>query len=276
MNVFHVDVAGMISSLYDKVKGMISSGAKVSSEQIDAATESVIQEHSKDSTTQEAQEGYEKLQQMQQSGTPADDGRVYSSLELLHDAKIISLALVEYNKQSLRLTKNANFSNFLGGYKGSKAKGTSLLGKILGWVFKLALASGGLMIAGDVVNSFLDRPNSLSGNYQASQTSGGSTSIQTKYHLIGDAPLPKTVSVTNTPSNIGDMIVQFAKDVYSGLNGKENLIRNTAGFNIIKRRIAMANIYNPGSGSVMIPPEFTSKKQLVDYFIDDVAKNDTL
>lgn len=260
-SVLHVNVSGMITSLYDKVKNMISGGDKVSSSQIDQATNSTIAEHNTPPTQQDAQE-------IQQHNQPAaDDGKVYSSLELLYDAKIISLALIEYEKINMRLTKVADMSSVLKNLVTTKAKGTTILGTLLGWIFKIALTAAGLMVAGDLINHFI-------GNHQSTTTPSGPTSSQTKYHLIGDTPLPKEMPITNTPDNISNMLVQFAKDVYSNLDGKENLIKGTPGFQAIKNKISWTNMYNPGSGSIMIPPIFSSKKQLVDYFIDDVAKAD--
>ena len=279
MNVFHVDAYGILRSLFDKIKGTISSGKKTSSAEIDAAAQEAVQENSGDVSPQQVQQGFQTLQ-----NTPpqeADDGRVYSSLELMPDAKIIRLALNQYEDQNLRLTKTAlNFEDFFGSYKGNRAKGSSLLGKIFGWVMKIALASAGLMIAGDVINKVLGRPNSFDGSYKPGQepTNTPATSdtgvTQNKYPLKGDAPLPSSIPLVNNPENIESLIIQFAKDVYSGLDGKEQLIRNTAGFQAVKERIAWANVYNPGSRSIIMPPNFTSKKKLVDYFIDDVAKAD--
>lgn len=264
--VFHVNVAGMISSLYEKVKEMISGGEKVHPSQIDQAVNSTIEEQSSPPSPSEMEEGYQALQK-QQGQAPADDGKVYSSLELLHDAKMISLALIEYEKQNMRLTKTADFSSFTKSFGPTRAKGTSLLGRILGWIFKFALTAAGLLIVGAIADHFL-------GGGESHPTSSGPVASQTKYHLIGDSPLPREMPITNTPDNIDNMIVQFAKDVYSGLDGKEGLIKNSPAFKVIKQKISWTNMYNPGSSSVMIPPIFTSKKQLVDYFIDDVAKSD--
>lgn len=283
MEVFHVDVKGMLSSLYNKVKGMVSGGEKVSSSQIDQAVDSTVQEHNTPSTPQEEQEGLIRLKQMQanqaaQTTQAANDGAVYSSLELMHDAKIISLALIEYERQKLRLTKSA-----LLGFGGTKAKGTSLLGKIFGWVIKIAFASAGLMVAGDVVNSFMGRPNSFDGSYKPGETQTespapapqGPVSTQKKYPSKGDSPIPSQFPLTNNPENIDSLIVQIAKDVYSGLDGKEQLIKSTPGFQYIKQKFAWTNVYNPGSRTIIVPQNFTSKKQIADFFIDEVAQADT-
>lgn len=273
MNVFHVDAYGMIVSLYEKVKEMISGGQKVSSSQIDSAVQGIVQDHSQVSGEQEAQEALQKLQQQQQQPAQANDGKVYSSLELLHDAKIIRLAMVEYERQNLRLVKEAiSLSDFIPFYSSRKAKGTTLLGSILGFVFKLALASAGLMVAGDVIRKLFHMDDAPSGGGSGTPAS---TSTQTKYHASGDTPLPREMPVANNRSNIENMVVQFAKDVYPDLNGKEQLIQSSPYFKAVVDQIAHTNLYNPGSAETLIPSIFHSKKQVVDYFIDDVAKRDT-
>jgi hypothetical protein len=281
MEVFHVDIEGMIRSVYDKIKPLLSGGGKVSSEQIDEATAGAAQAQSENATEQDAQEGYKELPKYQtQQAQQANDGKVYSSLELMHDAKIINLAAIEYERHILRLTKTAGFLDFLTGYKSNKAKGSNLLGTIIGWLFKVVLYSGGLMVLGDVVNKVLGRPNSLDKTYQAGQPNNEAPSpdaahaTQTKYPLKGDSPIPSEIPMTNTPENISNILIQFAKDVYSGLDGKEALIENTPGFQVIKEKIAWLNVYNKGSATIMMLPNL-SKKELVDYFIDDVAKADT-
>lgn len=286
--VFHVDIPGMLKSLFDKVKGMISGGDKVSSSQIDAATAEVAQQHSTSGGNEEAKAGYEALQRKQQEAAigKADDHKVYSSLELLGDARFFRLALIEYEHQKLRLTKNAGLMEFITGYSSTKGKGVSLLSRIFGWVVKIALFSAGLMVAGDAVNALLGRPSALTGTYQAGRDDynplGHSSSTpsapsapratQTKFPSKGDAPLPPSWPMVNTPTNIENMLIQFTKDVYSGLDGKESVIRNTPAFQAVKQNITWSNIHNEGSSVIFLPKNFDTKKSVVDFFIDDVAK----
>ncbi len=283
MDVFHVDAWGLLRSLYNKVKTLISSGEKVSSEQIDAITNEAAQEHSQPATPQEAQEGYQALQEKQKKpeGAWADDGKVYSSLELMHDARIISLALVEYEHQKMRLTKEAiSPMDFFSSFSGTKAKSTNILAKIFGWVIKLALASAGLLVAGDVLNKMVGRPNALDRTYQRGKETPEASapvvsrpvSTQTKFKLKADAPLSSTWPLVNTPENIENMLIQFAKDVYSGLDGKESIIRSSPAFQDTKDQLDWFNIHNPGTAVIFIPGNYSSKKQIVDTFIDDVAK----
>lgn len=285
-DVFHVDVLGLLKSLHNKVRDMISGGQKVSSSQISEAATATAQEFSQPATPQEIQSGYLSLQQRQNSApqtesAQSDDGKVYSSLELLHDAKMLSLALVNYEHQKMRLTKEAiNFGSFSNAFSGTRAKSTSLLARIFGWIITIALSAAGLLVAGDVVNKIFGRPNALDHTYQEGKEEPAETaapiapqSVQDKFKLKSDAPLPRSWPLVNNSANIESMLVQFAKDTYDGLDGKESIIQSTPGFQNIKEQISWYNIHNPGSAIIFIPGIFTSKKQLVDYFIDEVARN---
>ena len=259
---FHVDVPKIIESMFSKVKEMISNGHPVSSAQVDAATQSVQQEHVND-------------------GSEADDHKVYTSLELLNEAKLIRLALIDYEHQKMRLMKEGGDENNLLGFGGSKAKSTSLLVTILGWIVKIALASAGLMVAGDAIHALMGTPSALTGTYQEGKTPASSSepsvpsapvSTQKKFPPKGDAPLPMTWPLANSPGNVEEMMIQFAKDTYSGLDGKESLMRSLPSFQGVKEDIEWFNIHNPGTTAIFIPRRYPSKKSLVDHFIDDVAK----
>jgi len=281
MNVFHVDVSGMLSSLFNKVKALISSGKKASSADVDAMTDSAAQEFNAPPSPEEEAQGMQALKnRAPPAENAADDKRVYSSLELLSDARMFRLALIDYEDQSLRLTKEPVIK--MAGFFGStKSKGTSLLGKIFGWVIKLALASAGLMVAGDVANEVMGQPSALSGTYQRGQEHSESQpaapptphSTQTKFPLKTDAPLPGTLPMVNNPQNIENFLIQITKDTYSGLDGKESIITNSPAFQAVKDNIGWFNVHNEGTAITFLPGMFKTKKQLVDFFIDDVAKS---
>lgn len=251
VDYFHVDIPGLLGSVFEKAKPLITSGKPLSSEQIDGITDSVAQEHATE-------------------GAQADDHKVYSSLELMDEARFMRLALIEYERQTMRLTKEGTDVNDFLGFGGARAKSTSLFAKIVGWIFKVVLASAGLMVAGDVAHSVLGTSPGGSSSSEPSAPSGP-VSKQTKFPSKGDQPLPATVSVVNNKQNIENMVIQFAKDTYSGLDGKEDAIRNSPGFKAVVNEIAWYNTHSEGTSVVMLPGQFGSKKRLVDYFIDDVA-----
>ena len=275
MRVFHVDVSGMISSIWDKLKGLISGDKQVTSQQVDSVVQSVAQDHMKPATEEEANAAQKLL-----TKSSYDDQ--------MRDARYVKLTMIEYAAGGLK--KEAGFLDM---FNSRKMKTTSILAMVLGWVLKIGLASAGLMVAGDVVNKFLGRPNALDGSVQkgkpiesGSPSGGGKTvapampiTTQKKFSQNpsykvehNNTSISWTEPVQNNEGSIQTMLTQFAKDVYSGLDGKESIIQGTPGFQAITDRITFFNRAAVGSPMVFIPPEFHSKKQMVDYFIDDVAE----
>jgi hypothetical protein len=275
MRIFHIDVSGIVTSIWDKLKGMISGDKQVSSTQVDAMVQSAVQDHVKPATQEEADQAEQVLKK--------------SYDQMMRDARMVKLTMIEYSTGKMK--KEAGFLDL---FNTRKMKTTNILTKVLGWIFKVSLASAGLMVAGDVVNKFLGRPNALDGSVQkgkpVQQDSSSSAppaavmpvTSQTKFKANtaykvehNNTGVSWTEPVSNNEGAIGTMLVGFAKDVYSGLDGKESIIQGTAGFQAIADRITFFNRNATGSQVVFIPPEFHSKKQMVDYFIDDVAEKAT-
>jgi len=276
MSVFQVDVKGILSSIWNKLKNAISGDKQTTSDEIDEMVNSSVQEHSKPATEEEAASALSLLENR-------------SAAQLLRDAKMLKVALIEYDNH-LKLHKKGGPS-FLSMFSGRKSTTMNLLTKVLGWIFKVAVAAAGLLVAGDVINKFLGRPNALDDTIQdgkpITQPSTQEPAIiqtvskQTKFPVkttytdkkynIGSSNWVE--NIPNDESSIGFMLVQFAKDVYSGLDGKEAIIRTSPAFEVIRDRIVIYNRSSAGDSMVFIPKYFTSKKQIVDMFIDDVAEN---
>lgn len=252
MNVFHIDLNGIIRSIWSQLSPAISSGKQLSSSQIDDFIHSAV-------------------------STAIPDLGAKASLS---DVRMLKLALNDYKSAAIK----KSFFDDLGGRRG---RAGSILVRILSWVFKIALASAGLMVAGDVINKFIGRPNAFDKTLNKGQETSSNqpvpvstfTAKQTKFPLKSgysperhDSDNPWIENVSNNESSIAQMLVNFAKDVYSGLDGKESLIQSSPAFNIVKDRIAWYNHTSPDAPIVYMPGYFTSKKQIVDYFIDDVAE----
>jgi hypothetical protein len=190
--------------------------------------------------------------------------------------------------QSGAFKKEAGFFEM---FSARKSRTAFILTRVLSWIFKVALASAGLVVAGDVVNKFLNRPNALDGTMQKVEPIDQSSqsaipvnvSKQKKFPVkSGYAPEKYNVGdslwmerVTNNSGSIEYMLVNFAKTVYDGLDGKESLIKSSPAFQVVKDRIVQYNHSSPESPMIWLPRYFGSKKQIVDYFIDDVADRTT-
>lgn len=271
MRVFHIDVTGMFRSMWDKLGSLISGDRQVSSGQVDSIVQGVAQEHMSPITEEEATAAQQLL-----TKSNFDD--------LMRDARLIKLTMISYASDSLR--KEAGFFDTM---NHKKKKTTNILAKVFGWVLKIGLASAGLMVAGDVVNKFLDRPNALDGSVQKGKpvdpgpaksavpvmpyTTQTKFKVKPSYHIESNNTASAWIErSSNSHGSISTMLTNFAKSVYDGLDGKESIIQGTPGFQAILDRIVFFNRNAAGGSVVFIPPEFKSKKQITDAFIDDVAE----
>jgi hypothetical protein len=253
INVFDINVVELLTPLCEEVKSLVKSGKPISSSQISNITNQNTQV---DETDQDAGEAN------------------FSSAELIHHAKILKLAIIDFETQNLRLMKedfNYHQSNLykMAANPALKAKSTRLLMKIIGFIITTILAAAGLLVAGDVVRSIFHE----SPAHQSSPSSASTTplSTQTKFTSKGDSALPSAIQMINTPENIEQMLIQFAKDTYNDLDGKESSITNSSNFQTIKDQIVWFNSHHPNSSIISLPSQYSSKKQLVEHFIDQVA-----
>lgn len=245
IRVFHIDVYGILESIYNQIKPSIENNNKFSSDQVHNIVKNSVESSYQASTTSKA--------------------------AAVREAVLFKIALEDY-----QINKNAQVF--------SKAP-ISLLTSILSWFFKIALASGGFMVAGDAINKLVNRPNALDSSYQEGKTkppikeqTAIITSTQTKYPInksYSDVKYnqgtPWSVNAKNTPEGIEDMLVDFAHEVYD-IKDDPSITTGTA-FNVLKARIVAFNKSSEGDNLVFIPQYLKSKKEIVDTFIDEVAKS---
>lgn len=259
VSVFHIDVGSILSSIFNSVKSHISSGKKMSSDQVDDIVSSAVTNHSGAAEPE----------------SDSDFKLEANFSKRLRSAKLIKIAMIDY-----KLNKNAGvFSN-------SKTKIVSLLITVIGWIFKVILASAGFMVAGDIINNILGNPNSLDHTYQAGVTDKVENpnvptikSIQTKFKINSSYSDKKynigsqwVEQISNDPSSIEQMVINFAKEVYDGLDNLDSVIKNTSGFSVVVDRIVSYNKSSQGDREVYIPKYLNSKKEIADLFIDEVAE----
>ena len=202
----------------------------------------------------------------------------------LQNARMLKLALDYYEINLLNkiaAPKGSWFSN----YSSRKSGTTSILSQILSFVFRAIIASAGLMVAGDAMNHFLNRPNALDNSVKDGKPSPkeeassfipstNNLSINPSYQNItkNSNTTNWIENITNNASNISQMLLSFAKDVYQNINNYDSLIQANPYFQNLVETIAWYNHESPGSPTVFIPKMFTTKKQLVDQFMNDVAE----
>lgn len=271
--VFHVDVAGIFRTVWTKLKEAVGSGKQLTSAHVDGTVDDAVQSHNKPPTEEEANQAMQTIKQQ-------DTQHAKSASMRVREAKMFKLAMKEYQANSL--VKSAGVLDW---FTSKKSSAGSLFGEILKWIFKIALSAAGLMVAGDIINKFLDRPNALDGSMMHGKPTGESaqapsqvTSKQTKFK-VNPALANESHSgggwIENVPNNkesIGDLILRWTNEVYPQTRGLDSIIRNTAGFQTIVETIAFQNNRAAGGPVIFIPRIFSSKKMLVDHFIDEVAE----
>lgn len=269
VSMMHIDVAGILRSIWDKLKGVSSGDRPTTSAVVHEAVTSSVQEHSKPATQEEADAAQREAQK--------------SSHQLLRDARFLKLAVIEFDRSPKRIKEAGWFDIF----SAKKASTTNLLSLLLSWIFRIAFASAGLMVAGDVANKFLSRPSALDGTLSGGKEKPSSAPMhvatQTKFKVqpsygqedknVGNTPWVE--GVANNKSFIDALLVLFSKQVYQGLDGLESIIMSTPGFQEIADRITFYNQAHAGDQMVFIPKYFHNKKEMVDMFIDDVAQKAT-
>tara|TARA_R110000868_G_scaffold99024_1_gene272578 strand:- start:7607 stop:8641 length:1035 start_codon:yes stop_codon:yes gene_type:complete len=256
MSVFHIDVNSILSSVFNSVKNYISSGKQITPDQVDNIVSGSVNDHAG-------------------ASEPDNDFILKENFsKRLRSAKLIKIAIMDYN-----LNKNAGI------FGDSKSKVISLLITVISLVFKVALTSAGVMVVGDIINHVSGRPNSLDHTYHAESKDKAESpevpvirSTQTKFKIktsysdkkynVGSQWIEQ---ISNDPSSIAQMVVNFTKEVYDGLDNLDNIIRDTSGFSVVVDRIISYNKSSQGDREVYIPKYLNSKKEIADLFIDEVA-----
>ena len=254
--MFHLDLAGIFRSIWNGLKGELSGGKQTTSDQVHNIVQNAIQENTSSTTEQ----------------TPASTENIAPTLaRQLRRVQIFKVALNNYEKNGKLFAFAAKPS-------------ISMLSQILSFLFRVIISSAGLMVAGDAMNHFLGRPNAIDNPIRGGKPVGEvatapDSSRQTHFPLNPSYQDTVKNSSSNTwaediPNNtdsISQMLQNFAKDVYQGLNGHEADIQSSPHFQSLVHTIAWYNQAAVGENLVAIPRAFATKKQLVDQFIDDVA-----
>ena len=189
---FHVDIASFLKSIWSEVKQLVSGNKQTSSSQIDSIVDSNIANFNSADTTETSNQNLTR-----------------PKTSLLSDARLIKLAMIDFEKQSLKLTNKPFVSLAI---FSKRSASVSMIGKIFGWILKVSLASAGLMVASDMIHKWLGQPNALDHNFQEGKGEVASVkSKQTKYRSQPDATLPKSIPIENDPQNIENLLIQWTK-----------------------------------------------------------------
>jgi hypothetical protein len=249
--MFHFDLAGILRDIWSSLKEELSDGKTTTSEQVNTIVQNAVQQNSS-------------------APVPTATG---SLSQQFRQAQLLRLGMERYPGQvmlSLAAVKPS----------------PTLLAQILSFILRVILSAAGLMVAGDLMNHFLNRPNALDNPMPMGHPVGPAPDSLPTPPVQSLFPLNPSYQDTsrntansswientnNDPSSISQMLLNFTKDVYQGLQGHDSLIQSDPYFQNLVETISWYNHESPNSPSVFIPRMFVTKKQLVDQFIGDVAQ----
>lgn len=245
----------ILMSIVNSIKPMLFPGSKIDPAHVDAAAAQAAQADI--SATTEAD--VDKLTK----------GATLRDAQLLKIAMLHTLAIKEKNIPELE--KRAQIASALLQLVGLKSKTSSILGRVIGWIVKVVLASAGFMVLG----SILEKGKEMVMGPSAPKSSNLVSSTQTLFK-VNPGYTEEKMNVNNgwietvPPDQIGNQVVQWATNIYPDLKGKDNFIRSSQAFNATIKEIQDYNSTNT-SGITFMPKMFSSRKKVVDMFIDDLA-----
>lgn len=289
---FGFDIQGVVSKIVDAIKPKLMSGQQVSAEEVSSIGKSVVGSLASEAAPDDL---FEPLRKMSQSG------ELYKTAQSVDALKSL-LGLSPSAGSTLPKTP------FLFGSGGSilqkvfgslfslpnRGKGKWLLGGFVIWIIKTILAGAGLLAGAEAISGMMGHKKPT-----APSTPGSSVvSPAPAHHEDGSTYSMSPVSTSDAPAampaptpardsqelwvvplvgdgSVEDTLVAWALDLYPNLDKYddiENIIKNSSAF-----RATAALLKNDpkkiGNKSLVMPSEFSSRKSVVDTFIDDVIRN---
>lgn len=270
---FGLNIMNILRDVGGEIKSLITGGHSLHSSDVEAIANRAVQNNAGGEPTQSQFEN--ALQHPLTSLTSLVSLQGLS----LRDARLYKVALLHIRDH--KLTKEAGFLTTLGRFIGLKSYTANALVAIIKWVVVALLASVGLLAVDDAAHSLLGSPSKTEYTQPtARETELASeipvpTSTQTVFK-VNPAYQEERFNTTKhwiepvAPTQIGDEIVQWTQDIYPDTKELTDDIKNTVGFNQAVQAIDNYNKTNTLNITFM-PPSFTSRKKVVDMFIDELA-----
>lgn len=247
---FDINIGGILRSAYNSIKSALQGSQTISPTTVTSIVNDAVDSNSKSMSPEE------------ESSIIARLSAKKSSLNVLNDARFVKLALTGYEKE---ITKQALPAGLL-------VKLLPVLKSIFGFIFKTILASAGLLVVGEATTSLLGK-SPISETKQPAIPEVRSTQTKfkptsTDYTFNGQNAIQRYY---NTEQGVSQMVLDFAKESYQGLDSLNDIIKSTTGFRAVVSMILSYNQMTKGDPMVFIPNIFKSKRNMTDHFIDEVA-----
>lgn len=164
---------------------------------------------------------------------------------------------------------------------GGASKIRWIIGGLASWIVKTLLAGAGLLAIGGLVSGFLGhkRPEVKLNKSQEELTEKEEPQSSQSFFSFKKEPaeLSRSAPVRLYPvvnGSIKDTIIAWTLDLYPDLKQYkdiDNVLLSSAAFNNVLNKI-QSDISRLGKKNFMLPPEFNSRKEVVEEFIDDILR----
>lgn len=258
---FGFDLGKIFGEIVDEVKSLISSHTKTTSEHINNVVHQAVMNNIGGEPTQS---DYERI--------------THKASMTLEEAKLYNLAVIGIMQEQV---KEGQARRGLAKLLDLRSPTALAITSIIGWLVKVVLWAGGLMVADDVVHSILGSPKhdtSTTESPAQTETTISAPPVSTQTTLKVNPNYNDIRMTTNErwiepvpPNNIADDIVQWTKDIYPDTKNLDAEIHNSPSFQQVVQTIDNYNRTNTTDITFM-PKIFTSRKNVVDRFIDEVAQ----
>ena len=304
MTVFHIDIPAIFSEIYSKIKSLISGDKKTTSDAVNSIVSAAVSSNMGQISSQEDSTLEQKFKE---EVAKLSTGKSYNTSK----KNIIKNSYIDFDQLPSKISERKKIrtakiirslldrNDYLfikesgWGIANQKATG-GILSQLLGFVFSSILASAGFLIAGDAINSMMGRSSALTGTLSNGKPVAGTGKSDAPTAPVATAKKSvKNVKylspsyreenyntsemwILNVPVDrwsISNMLIGFANEVYSNLKDKTNEMMSSSYFNLLVQKIFNENSEREGSQMLIIPSGFHSKRDLVDFFIDDININ---
>lgn len=256
--LFHFEPSKMLGDIVGGIKESVMSGQQISSEQVDAAANRAVANNYGSAPTEE------------------DFRKITTSLSL-REIQIYKLSLDHTIKElhQGKLEKKAQVPLFLK-FLGLKPVTASILSKVLSWIIKTVLISGGFMAAGALWEHMTGNGSKPGAPSATAPGTATPTAAVQQLFKVDPGYNDEKLNVSSgwiegvPPSQIENQLVSWAQEIYPELRGKESFIRSSQLLPQVAQFIQQYNSNNTSNVTFM-PKRFTSRKQIVDMFMDELA-----
>lgn len=259
---FGFKITDIFKQIASEVKSVISGNKQVSSSTIDHITENAVNSNSGKSITEDP-----------------------TQLLNLFKSQSLSINEVMLYKEAIIKT-SVGIGSSIARLVEMKSTTARILMTVIGWIVTVILASAGFIVADDVVHSLIGSPDKRD---LPSITDQSTTPLTPQDHQTSLPASTQTVFKVNPgyreeklnlndrwiepvpPDQIAEEVINWAKDIYPDLKNSDEEIKSSPAFNNTIQVITKYNRTNT-SNITFMPRIFSSRKKVVDMFIDDVAE----